>query len=1167
MKRLITVCIAALLCAAASAQPQIINVQDRTRIPLDGEWDILVDQYNNGFLNYRQAPMNVESTFFADRHFYQDETKLVEYDFDVAEKIRVPGDWNTQDPRFYYFEGTIWYRRVFQADPKPGKRYFVYFGAVNYEAVTGLNQKILGTHVGGFTPFDYEVTDVLKKGDNSLIVDVNNTRHAEGVPMLNTDWWNYGGITRSVCLIEVPMTFIRDYYVRLSPDASGVEGWVQLDGAKGGEEITVSIPELKLEIKAVAGPDGKAAFSRKFAKKCNPVLWCPENPRLYDVTIASGEDSTTDRIGFRTIETRGSKILVNGKETFLKGVAIHEEEPFAPSGRANSEEHARTTLGWAKEMGCNFVRLAHYPHNEAMIRVAEEMGIMVWDEIPVYWAIDFGNSETYANAESQLVDMITRDKNRANVIIWSVANETPRLKARLDFLSGLISKAREMDPTRLVSAAMEKDEPSPGELTVKDDLIDLVDLISFNQYVGWYDGDSDKCDRVHWTFPVEKPVIITEFGGGAKAGRHGDVRNRFTEEYQAHLYVKNIEMLSRIPELAGASPWILKDFRSPRRQLNGIQDDFNRKGLISENGEKKQAFYVMQKWYTTGKPLPEAAGPVPNHLQIALQDMETYAFIHYSLNTYTDQEWGYGNEDLSLFNPSKLDARQWARTCKAAGMKGIIFTAKHHCGFCMWPSKYTEYSVKNTPWKNGEGDVVRELADACREEGLRFAVYLSPWDRNHLEYGRPAYVEYFRNQLEELLTQYGDIYEVWFDGANGGSGWYGGADEVRQIDRTTYYEWPETYRRIREWQPGCLIWNDGSDRGDLRWVGTEAGNIGETNWSLLYHDGEVPYPMLHYGVEEGDSWVPGETNTSIRPGWFYHDGENAHVKSLSRLMETYYKSVGRNSTLLLNFPVDRDGLIHREDSLRGVQFHDMIQKVFADDLDRGAKVITSADARTVTLEFDSPVTFNRMVLQENIALGQRVKKFSVEALVKGKWIPLKDVISEEPERSMTTIGRKRILCFADTKTTKVRVNILDTKAEPVLGAVGLYLAPEIDVDDPENGEKKCSHYNIWFNNGGLSYPVESMFMNTDPTRATRGMRFLPAQDTKEGMPLDYELWGHRPDGDWFRMAAGEFSNIVNNPVWQTVPCTPEKVDMVRLDFPRVTSGTRVRYEDVEVLYE
>ncbi len=248
-----------------------------------------------------------------------------------------------------------------------------------------------------------------------------------------------------------------------------------------------------------------------------------------------------------------------------------------------------------------------------------------------------------------------------------------------------------------------------------------------------------------------------------------------------------------------------------------------------------------------------------------------YAFIHYSLNTYTDQEWGFGNEDPKLFNPSNLDCRQWARVCKQAGMKGIIFTAKHHCGFCMWPSKYTEYSVKNSPWKNGQGDVVRELAEACKEEGLEYAVYLSPWDRNHPEYGKPAYVTYFRNQLRELLTEYGDMFEVWFDGANGGDGWYGGANEIRRIDRTTYYEWPETYKMIRELQPQCLIWNDGSDRGDLRWVGTEAGNIGETNWSLLNKTGDVPYEQLHYGLENGNVWCPGETNTSIRPGWFYHE--------------------------------------------------------------------------------------------------------------------------------------------------------------------------------------------------------------------------------------------------------------------------------------------------------
>ena len=314
------------------------------------------------------------------------------------------------------------------------------------------------------------------------------------------------------------------------------------------------------------------------------------------------------------------------------------------------------------------------------------------------------------------------------------------------------------------------------------------------------------------------------------------------------------------------------------------------------------------------------------------QDMEMYAFIHYSLNTYTDQEWGFGNEDPQLFNPSDLDCRQWARVCKQAGMRGIIFTAKHHCGFCLWPSAYTEYSVKNSPWKQGKGDVVRELADACREEGLKFAVYLSPWDRNHPEYGRPAYVTYFRNQLRELLTNYGDIFEVWFDGANGGDGWYGGANETRKIDRTTYYEWPETYRMIRQLQPHCLIWNDGSDRGDLRWVGTEAGNVGETNWSLLNHDGEVTWPMLHYGLEDGDSWIPGETNTSIRPGWFYHETENEHVKSLSKLMDTYYKSVGRNSTLLLNFPIAPNGRIHPTDSLRGIAFNKMIHEVFKNPL-------------------------------------------------------------------------------------------------------------------------------------------------------------------------------------------------------------------------------------------
>ena len=446
---------------------------------------------------------------------------------------------------------------------------------------------------------------------------------------------------------------------------------------------------------------------------------------------------------------------------------------------------------------------------------------------------------------------------------------------------------------------------------------------------------------------------------------------------------------------------------------------------------------------------PKPFGPLPSEDQLAWQDMEMYAFIHYSLNTYTDQEWGFGNEDLQLFSPEDLDCRQWARVCKQAGMKGIIFTAKHHCGFCMWPSAYTEYSVKNTPWKGGKGDVVKELSDACREEGLKFAVYLSPWDRNHAEYGRPEYVTYFRNQLRELLTNYGDIFEVWFDGANGGDGWYGGANETRRIDGKTYYGWAETFRMIRELQPHAVIWNDGGDRGDLRWVGTEAGNVGETNWSLMPSTGDTTYPMLHYGVEDGDVWCPGETNTSIRPGWFYHQTENAHVKSLSKLMDTYYKSVGRNSTLLLNFPIGPNGRIHPTDSLRGIAFKKMIDQVFKENLADKARRRQLGD--TTILEFRQPAAFNRFLAEEDIALGQRVRKFTLEALVDGEWIPLKDELSENGD-GLTTIGHRRIICFPAVTATKLRFTVTDTKAPPVIKKLGVYLAPELTAQTASGNE-------------------------------------------------------------------------------------------------------------------
>lgn len=563
-------------------------------------------------------------------------------------------------------------------------------------------------------------------------------------------------------------------------------------------------------------------------------------------------------------------------------------------------------------------------------------------------------------------------------------------------------------------------------------------------------------------------------------------------------------------------------------------------------------------------------GPLPTENQLHWQDMEMYAFIHYSLNTYTDQEWGFGNEDPKLFNPTHLDCRQWARVCKQAGMKGIIFTAKHHCGFCMWPSAYTEYSVKNSPWKNGKGDVVRELADACREEGLKFAIYLSPWDRNHPEYGRPEYVTYFRNQLRELLTNYGEVFEVWFDGANGGDGWYGGANETRKIDRTTYYQWPETYKMIRQLQPTCLIWNDGSSRGDLRWVGTEAGNVGETNWSLLNHDGEVTWSMLHYGLEDGDSWVPGETNTSIRPGWFYHETENEHVKSLSKLMDTYYKSVGRNSTLLLNFPVAPNGRIHPNDSLRGLAFKKMIDEVFKENLiekgkvkvekEVGAQANGNLHSSTFTVQWDKPMTFNRFLAEEDIALGQRVKKFMLEVEVNGKWQPLKDALAENGD-GLTTIGHRRIICFPTLTATKLRFTITDSKAEPIIKKLGVYLAPEITADIPDSGEKHSSGLHYFFSN------PKQMLIDWDNEQTITAFRYLPPQTSRKGTITHYTLWASSDWSNWTKLASGEFSNIVNNPIWQTIKFPTTKARILKLDADRLAEGERMAFDDIEVVTE
>ena len=576
----------------AQLAPQIVGIPARNTFSLDGNWKSIVDPFENGYYDYRLSPTD---NGYAQDVTYDDFTKLQEYDFETNAELKVPGDWNTQRPQLYYYEGTVWYRKRFDYNPTPGKRLFLHFGAANYESIVWLNGKRLGQHVGGFTPFNFEVTDIIRQGMNSLVVKVDNRRHPEGVPTVNTDWWNYGGITRSVNLVETPATFIRDYYAQLSEgNKQLIEGYVQLDGKNLSEQVTLEIPELKVKTTVTADQNGLA----KFSIKAKPELWSPENPRLYSVTWKSASDEITDEVGFRTIRTEGTKLLLNDKEIFCRGISIHEESAFGNNGRAYSPEQDRILLQWAKDLGCNFVRLAHYPHNEYMVREAQRMGLLVWSEIPVYWTIRWDNPDTYKNAESQLADMITRDRNRCNIIIWSIANETPHSDARLKFLTNLSNKVREMDGhNRLVGAAMEVHNITDNHLTVRDELSKVLDLISFNEYVGWYNGSTEHCDEVNWSFGEEKPVFISEWGGGALYGHHGSSKLRFTEEYQAEMYAHHIEMLKRMPGLAGTTPWILKDFRSPRRQVPHIQDDYNRKGIVSDTGFKKQAFFVLQKWY------------------------------------------------------------------------------------------------------------------------------------------------------------------------------------------------------------------------------------------------------------------------------------------------------------------------------------------------------------------------------------------------------------------------------------------------------------------------------------------------------------------------------------------------------------------------------------------
>ena len=557
----------------------------RTRHSLSGRWRSIVDPYEAGYRTFYGEPW--EMGWFSDLPL---RPGVAEYDWQKADLLDVPGDWNSQDPKLFFYEGSVWYRRDFQHEIKNGQRAFLYFGAANYETVAWLNGQEIGRHVGGFTPFAFEVTESIRSGTNSLFLKIDNTRNRSAVPMTSTDWWNYGGPTRDIELVETPETFVHRFGISLQENE--ITGFVQLDGPLSkGQSVSLRIPELGLEQKIESDSAGTA----RFQFSAEPERWAPGAPRLYDVEIESGADQVSDRVGFRTITTRGSEILINDEPVFLRGISLHEEAPNRP-GRAFGRDDAQTLLGWAVELGCNFVRLAHYPHDEATVRRADELGLLVWAEIPVYWNIDWENPTTLECAESQLEELIERDRNRAAVILWSLSNESPHSEARLNFLKALVDRARQLDSSRLLTAALMA-RFVEGGMHIDDPIGEYLDVMGCNEYLGWYYKELDDVADVAWSTTYDKPLIMSELGAGAVAGSIGDEETIFTERHQARVYREQIAMMKKIPFLAGLSPWILKDFRSPRRVLPGIQDYYNRKGLISERGQKKMAFDVLRRWY------------------------------------------------------------------------------------------------------------------------------------------------------------------------------------------------------------------------------------------------------------------------------------------------------------------------------------------------------------------------------------------------------------------------------------------------------------------------------------------------------------------------------------------------------------------------------------------
>lgn len=601
---------AALLAFPAFAQvlpegPIIAAADLRQGQDLSGEWTYSIDPYRDGLAGFhgesagtghrRGDDTDVETASAADP------LALYEYDLDRSATVTLPSSWLTHTPEMRHYQGLVWYQKRFDTAITEGRRQFLRFGAANYTAQIWLNGQFVGKHEGGFTPFTFEVTGKLRPQGNRLVVAVDSTPSWQSVPPPVTDWENYGGITRPVKLIELPETFVDDAFARLT-DAGDIEIEVTLNGpGAAGAAVTVSLPGLRESQELFADDAGKA--SAFFVHPSGLEKWSPDNPRLYVLRVLAGEDNFADRVGFRTIAVEGSQILLNGAPIFLRGISIHEEELGPNPTRNVTPAAARALLSVVKDgLHGNFVRLAHYPHGEAMLRAADEMGLIVWSEIPVYWRIDWDNPGTLEVARRMLAENILRDRNRASIALWSVANETPLGNARFAFLTRLVDDARALDPDRLVTAALlterNEDEGHPV-LTLADPLAKAVDVLAINTYNGWYGPDApSEIGAIEWRLPDNKPLIFSELGADAKKGRfQPDDPHKFSEDYQAAYYRATLAMAERIPTLAGISPWILKDFRSPRRQRPVIQDGWNRKGLISETGERKLAFEVLAEWY------------------------------------------------------------------------------------------------------------------------------------------------------------------------------------------------------------------------------------------------------------------------------------------------------------------------------------------------------------------------------------------------------------------------------------------------------------------------------------------------------------------------------------------------------------------------------------------